>query len=835
MKTYLLYIILILTGLSVAGQTDDTLNIKSQSPENIRILITESALENEEQSQDISGLLQSSQDIFVSTAGFTFGQTRFKIRGFDSEYSSVLMNGIPLNDMETGRAYWSSWGGLNDATRNKEINNGIAASDYSFGGVGGSSNMITRASSFRKNTRLTYSLTNRNYRNRLMFIHSTGMMDNGWALTVSGSRRWAQEGYVEGTFYDAWSYFLSAEKKLNKKHSLGIVAFGAPSKSGRGGVSTQETYDLAGSNYYNPYWGYQNGEKRNSRVNNYNQPMVALSHYWTMAEKTNLTTSVYYSFGRGGGTALDWYDAADPRPDYYRNLPSWDGDVNGLTPAERQYLWENNTDFRQINWDYLYFVNRKNLYTVGNVDGVEGKTYTGNLSNYIIEERRNDRSQLGLTMNYKKEFSDHIIFSSGINLLSYQSDQYKTVVDLLGGDFYLDIDKYAERDFFDPILAQNDLNHPNRVVKEGDVFGYDYTANVNYFDLFAQSEFTYAKVDFYIAASLSGTGFWRTGHMKTGKFPDNSFGDSEKQNFMNPGVKAGMTYKITGRHFASINALFMSRAPSFRNSYISPRTRDDVVDNLTSEKVMSADASYIYRSPYIKFRATGYFARIEDQVYLRSFYHEVLRSFGNYLMTGVDKLHYGLEIGVEGKVTQNITLIGVLAQGMHLYDSRPEVTFTVDNQATVIAERTAFLKNYRVGGSPQTAMSAGFKYFSSKYVWGGANINYYDNIYIEINPDRRTAEGVSNYDPSYPERENILKQEKFDPAFTMDAYIGKSWSIQGYYLSLSFSLSNILDNTDFAFGGFEQFRYDPLDLEKFPPKYFYLYGRQYYLNVNVRF
>lgn len=835
MKTFLLYGMMIVLGLRAMGQTEDTLKVKSPVNDITQILITESDLENEEQTQDISGLLQSSGDIFVSTAGYTFGQTRFDIRGFDTEYSTVLMNGIPLNDMETGRAYWSSWGGLNDATRNKEINPGIAASDYSFGGVGGSTNIISRASSFRKNTKLTYSLTNRNYRNRLMFLYSTGLLDNGWALTVSGSRRWAQEGYVEGTFYDAWSYFVSAEKKLNDRHSIGLVAYGAPSKSGRGGVSTQEAYDLAGSNFYNPYWGYQNGEKRNSRINNYHQPMIALSHYWTIAEKTTLTSSVYYSFGRGGGSALDWYDAADPRPDYYRNLPSWDADVMGLTPSERRNLWENDPNFRQIDWDYLYFVNRKNLYTVNNVDGTEGKTFTGNLSNYIIEERRNDRSQAGLVINFKKEVSENIIFSSGLNLLSYKSDQYKTVVDLLGGDFYLNIDKFAERDFYDPILAQNDLNHPNQVVKEGDVFGYDYTANVNSYDAFAQTEFSYGKIDFYVAATLSGTTFWRTGHMRNGKFPDESYGDSEKQSFVNPGFKSGMTYKITGRHFANINALYMSKAPSFRNSYVSPRTRDHVVDNLKNEKVMSADVSYIYRSPYVKARLTGYYARIEDQVYLRSFYHEGLQSFGNYVMTGVDKLHYGLELGVEGKVTQNITLFGVLAQGMHIYDSRPEVTFTVDNQATVLTERIAYLKNYRVGGSPQTALSGGFKYFSSDYIWGGANINYYDNIYIEINPDRRTAEGVNNYDPSYPERENILKQEKFDPAFTLDAYIGKSWYIEDYYISLSFSVSNILDNTDFAFGGFEQFRYDPLDLEKFPSKYFYMYGRQYYLNVNFRF
>lgn len=836
MKKYFTPILLYLIPCILSAQELDTLKVYPQEEEITQILITASDLENDEQTQDISGLLQSSRDIFVSTAGYTFGQTRFKIRGYNTENSIVMLNGIPLNDRESGRAYWSAWGGLNDATRNKVINSGISDSKYHFGGVGGTTNIITRASSFRKGVKLTYSSTNRSYRNRLMFLASTGLMENGWAFTLSGSRRWAQEGYVEGTFYDAWSYFLSAEKKINDKHSIGFIGFASPNKRGRNGVSTQEAYDLSGTNYYNPYWGWQNGEKRNARINNFHQPMFLLTHYWDMDESTSLSTSVYYSFGRGGSSALDWYDAPDPRPDYYRKMPSWDSEVNGLTPGQRENLWRNDPAFRQLDWDYFYFVNRKNLYTIQNVDGIEGKTYTGNLSSYIIEERRYDKDHMGFNSNFVKEFSENITFSTGLNLSWYKGYRFKVVQDLLGGDFYLNVDKYAERDFQDPITAQNDLNNPNPVILEGDRFGYDYTANVNDYEVHAQADFTYRKVDFFIAANLSGTTFWRTGNMRNGKFPDESYGDSEKQNFFNGGIKGGATYKINGRNFAKVHAMYMTRAPFFRDSYTSPRTRDHVLPNLDSEKIMSGDASYIYRSPYIKSRLTLYYTKFTDQIYNRTFYHEVLRSFGNYAMTGVDKLHYGLELGIEAKATQNFTLYGVVAHGEYLYDSKPRSTFTVDNIAEVLTQRIVYLENYRVGGFPQTALSGGVKFFSSDYIWGGVGINYYDHIYLDINPDRRTAEGVANYDPSYPERDVILEQERLDPAVTLDAYIGKSWRVMDdYFVSINFSVNNILNNQDFAFGGFEQYRYDPLDLGKFPPKYFYLYGRQYYFNINFRF
>lgn len=838
-----------LIGFSLA-QVTDTLSVKEsvkEDEENIpQITVFAQDLESDDQTQDIGGLLQSSKDIFVSTAGYVFGQTRFKIRGYESQYTGVLINGVQVNDPQTGRAYWSSWGGLNDATRNKEIETGIPSSDVVFGGVGGVTNMITRASSFRKQIKLTYSSTNRSYRNRLMFLYSTGMMKNGWAIVASGSRRWANEGYVEGTFYDAWGYFLSVEKKFNKKHSLGLIAYGSPNKRGRNGVSTQEAYDLAGTNYYNPYWGYQDGEKRNSRIGNYHQPMFMLSHYWTIDDKTSLTSTVYYTFGRGGSTALDWYDAADPRPDYYRNLPSYDGqftndgdlDVFDYTQEEKTDRWMDDETFRQLDFDHFYFVNRKNLFTVNDVGGVEGESYTGNLSTYIIEDRRNDKNQFGGTFNLKKELNEHIILSSGLNLSWFKGYKFKVVDDLMGGDFYLNIDKYAERDFpEDSPEIQNDLDNPNQVVFEGDRFGYDYTSNINNYNLFVQGDFSYSKVDFFVSGMIAYDEFWRTGNMRNGKFPDNSYGDSEKQQFINYGFKAGATYKITGRHLVDLNAMYMTHAPYFRSSYLSDRTRDQVVDGLTNEKIFSADLSYIFRSPYLKARVTGYYTKFVDQLYSRSFYHEVLRSFVNYQMTGVDKVHYGAEIGLDGKISQNFSLIGVLAIGEYYYDSRPTATISADNTAQVISDRTIYLQNYKVGGFPQTAASVGIKYFSSDYIYGGININYYDNIYIGINPDRRSAEAVSNYDPEYSEdRDKILDQEKFDPAFTLDAYIGKSFRIDyKYFISVNFSVNNILNNQDFAFGGFEQYRYDPFDMEKFPSKYFYLYGRQYYLNINFRF
>lgn len=839
-RKYLLLIILFFFVSSVLwAQESDTTKLDEKEEISIpTFTLSAEDIEGIEQSQNISALLQSSRDIFVNRAGYTFGPARFKIRGYDSEYTSILLNGVEVNDAESGRAYWATWGGLNDAVRNQDIKTGINASDYGFGRLGGITNINTRASSYRKQVKVTYSLSNRSYRNRMMFIASTGLLDNGWSFVVSGSHRWAQQGYVKGTFYNAYSYFVSAEKKFNDKHSLGLVAFGSPNKRGRSGGSTQEAYDLAGTNYYNAYWGFQNGEIRNARVANYHQPVAMLTHYWTPNKETKITTTINTSFGRGGSTALSWAETGDPRPDYYRNLPSYYLYTDEMEKYEySKHMWENDEAFRQIDWDYFYFANSKFLFTVNDVDGVKGNDLTALRSKYIVEEWRNDKVEFGFHSTLNHDLNEHIKLSAGINYKWYKGMHFKTVVDLLGGEYWLDIDKYADQESFRiSDASQSDLNNPNRIVHEGDVFGYDYDANIRDYQVFAQIEFTYPKVDYYLASEASYNQFWRTGHMRNGKFPDDSYGDSEKNNFFDYGMKGGFNYKINGKNFILGNALFMTQAPNFRASYLSVRTRDFTVSDLTSEKILSGDINYVLRTPVIKSRLSLYYTQIQDQIWARSFYSEVHNTFVNFIMTGVEKSFTGTELGVEAKLSPTLSLNGVWGKGMYIYSSRPNITVARDNDAELISENEkAYIKNYYIGGRPQTVGSFGVKYNSPKFWFASANINYIDDHYIQINPDKRTVAAVSSFNEGDMRLEETLLQEKFPSAFTLDFFGGKSWKLGDYYVFLMVSVSNILDRKDIKTGGYEQYRFDPENIRRFPPKYYYLYGRTYFINLSVRF
>ena len=802
--------------------------------------ISAEELSAESGSDNVSGLLHGSNDLFLSTAAYTFGAMRFKIRGYDNQYSETSINGLNMANMENGSVSWSNWGGLNNVTRYKNTSLGLKKNSVSFGNVGGVTDITMRPSKFRKQVAITYSLTNKNYRHRTMATVSTGLMDNGWALSFSGSRRWSQEGYVEGTYYDTWAYFASIEKKFNNKHSLVLTGFGSPYRRGKQGASTQEVYDILGNNYYNPYWGYQTdaetGEqvKRNSREAKYHKPTVMLNHFWDITKKTSITTSVAGRIGRSGSTSLNWYNADDPRPDYYRFLPSYI--TNPESANTQNDALVNNTDYSQINWDHLYNVNRNSMETVPS--GVAGDSVTGLRAQYLQEEKRYDQKYLvaGTTLN--TQAGDHVYIDAGLQYRKFQTSNYKTIVDLLGADYWLDIDKYAERDIADPDSAQSDLNNPNRVVGIGDIFGYHYDINVENEKAWAQTNFKFNRFEFFLSGFASYTTFWRYGHMMNGKFPEESYEASEKHSFFDYGGKTGFLLKISGRHYIHAHAGYMTQAPTPRNAYISPRTRDHVAGNLQSEKIMSGDIGYTLRAPRIKASANFYYTEFTDRIETKSFYHDGYRNFVNYVISGIDKVHQGMELSTEVKITSTISASAVAALGYYRWTSRPTVDVYVDNSSEELASnKTVYVKNYLVSGTPQTAGSLGLKYSGPKYWFLGINANYLDHSYMSFNPERRTDEAIDGIPQGTDEWNAIVEQERLSSGYTIDAFLGKSFRLGNYYLLFNLSVNNILNNKSIITGGYEQLRYDleDKDPDKFPSKYYYLYGTQYYLNISFRF
>ncbi len=799
--------------------------------------LNETELSEDDESQRVSSLLTSSWDIFSRTAAYNFGVARFRVRGLGNEYGNMYLNGMPMNNLDDGYIAWSIWGGLNDVMRRKNSSSSLEPAFFDFGALSGATNVSLLASDQWKQTRVSYAISNRSYRNRIMATYSTGMMDNGWAFTISGSRRWAQEGFKPGTFYDAYSGFLSIDKKIGEKQLINLVVLASPNKRGGAGGATKEMYELAGTHYYNSYWGYQNGKKRNSRVSNSMQPIVTLRHVWKPNISTEINTTLGYMAGRYGRTRLDWYNAPDPRPDYYRYMPSYQLSTE---MHDRLYdLYVNNEGLRQVNWADLYEYNQAGSGSILKEIGYTGDISNEKFSNYVLQEQRKDPLKITFNTNIQTTLGDNTSIFGGVTYVKQKTHYFQELVDLLGGTFYLNRDKFAERDFPDDNnKLQYDLNNPDKIVRIGDDYGYNYDINTSFAKAWGKALLSLNKIDAYLALEISNTSFFREGYYKNGKFPENSFGKGAVHNFLNYGVKSGITFKINGRNYIFANGLMMTKAPFARNAYLSPRTRDEAVLNLKPENILGGEIAYVYKSPLLSVKTLGYYTSIKNKTKTTSFYHDEQRSFVNYIMTGIDELHIGSELSAEYKLTSAFSVSGVAALGQYLFTSRPSATIAQDNTAEVLTDRTVYMKNYRISGTPQKAMSFGLRYNSPKYWFATLSFNYFDDIWLDFFPDRRTDGAVDGIDKeNNPDLwHNIIDQEKLPSNYTLDFFGGKSWKFGKRYVYLNVGVSNILNNTDFITGGYEQFRFDyqSKDISKFPPRYFYAYGTNYYISVSLR-
>ena len=778
----------------------------------------------------IPGLLHSSRDVYTNNTGYTFSIAWFKTRGLDSKYQTISMNGLIMQNLVTGRASYSQWGGLNHVFRYPEniLNNNPAT--FTFGSIGGASNYTVRPSTFRQQIRATYSLSNRSYNNRLMITGATGLMKNNWAFTASLSGRFGNAiSYVDGTHYDGISYFLSGEKKINEEHSVVLSAFGAYTDRATQGNAVQEVYNLLETNYYNPNWGLQNGEVRAARIKKTHEPVILLSHYFKpMDKKYTIISTLGSTFGKAKSSSLDWYDVPDPRPDYYRYLPSYQEDtlLQGMIADE----WLTDINVRQINWDNIYKVNQYNAAI-------------NQRAQYILKDYVNDHVQIAGASNIVAQLTQHLKLSAGIDVRGFKQRNYQQVNDLLGGSYWMDVDKYAEGDSPDnPDVLYNDLDNKDAILGVGDKYGYDYALNVYKQNLWVMNKFSYNVIDFHVGAQIGATQYWRTGFMRNGLFPETSKGNSDVKNFIDLGLKAGITYKINGRNYLIFNASGLSNAPSVTNVFLSPRTHNQYVNSLNNEKVVSGDLTYMMTYPKVKMRLTGFYTHIFDMSKLTTFYHDDYAALVNYSMTDINQQYMGIEFGIEVKIGEMFYIVGAANIGNYTYTNNPNVTITADNGYDILsadnvsASHTVYFKNFHVAGTPQIAGTLGLK-FNHNYWWANLNVNYFDGIYVDMNPERRTTAARGTLDANSDLYHAIADQTKLKGQITVDASLSKSWKVKRYLIGFNVSVSNVLNNKNLVTTAWEQYRFDYKEnnVNKFPIKYYYAFGTTFYAGINFTF
>lgn len=836
--------------------------------------------------QDSPTILFGQNDVFNNMAGYNFSSVRFRVRGYSSESQDVYLAGVRMNDAITGYTPYSLWSGLNEAVRSKESVNGAEVSDFGFGGYNGLTNIMPMASSIRTGWRGSVLTNSALYRLRLMLTYASGQLDNGWSYAFSASARLGGNDWIKGVFYRSFGYYGAVEKKFNEEHKLGFTFMAAPGERGAQNGSTQEVYDLMGDNMYNSNWGYFGGKVRNARVRKTHEPIAILKYDFTPeSQKFAASATVLYRFGKNGYTALDWYDAPDPRPDYYRNLPSYfymeNTDYNRRNFAKYAWAkeaWESDlSSVTHLNWDRLYAVNSLNA------------TDAGNRSKYVIEERRVDQNDLNFALNGKWNPVKFLTVTGGLSYKWNRTEYYKILDDLLGGDYYVNIDQFAERDFAAyPTMIQNDLdyflkNGAAQTLKEGDKYGYDYYAHVRRAEAWASGRFTFGGLEATVAGRLGYSKFWREGLLRKGLFPgldDNgnpftyegnvitkydqidgrpitSKGESDKKDFLTGSGKLNLSYFIRGGHRIYADAAYITDAPTFNQAFISPRTRNTIMPDLKTIKTLTADINYAYRNSGYDFRITGFYTSIKDQTDVMSFYDDSQNSFTNFAMSGIDERHIGVELGFKVPTpVPNLSVQGVLSYGQYIYTSNPTMYQTYDNSAEYVAGTYGVVIPYwkshptadgktvqhYVPSTPQLATSLGLAW-NKNYWFIDTDVDFFGNSYLDMNPLYRTDMATAGPDNTVTaqEIEYMAAQEKFKNFMLVNASVGKSWYIQRkYQLGFSLQVKNLLNNKDVRTGGYEQTRLVDNTVSKerfyrFDSKYFYMSGINYMLNIYFRF
>ena len=817
----------------------------------------------ENASQDVSSTVILSNDVFLNRAAYQLSPARFSPRGYTGSQELKYINGVEFNDQNRGVFNYASVGALNDMTRNGDVTNFTAPSTFTFGALGGAENINMRASSYTPGGKATVSYTNRNYYLRGMFTYSTGLNEKGWAFTASAGGRYSHEGNIDGTFYNNLALAFSAEKQWQGgKHSLSMTAFVSPVQRGQQGNSYREVYELTDNYLYNPNWGYQNGKKRNAKVVTAFDPTAVISHIWKIDDTTTLTTGVGAHYARYGNTALNWYNAPDPRPDYYRNLPSYYMANNQFSNAAQiAELWRTSYDTRQINWDRLYDTNYR-----GEID--EGTYGAGHRSNYMIEERHTDQRDFNFAANIAHTFRNQSVLRGGLTARINRTEYYDQVKDLLGADYWLDVDKFALRDNgnYNPLLSQNDLDYylkhgEARRVGEGDKFSYDYYANLRQAQVWAQYYASFGGFTMSRGGEVGYTAMWRDGRLRKGLFANNSLGKSKTLDYLTYKLKGEFSYRFSGAHAIDANVAYMVNPPQFRDAFVSARTRNTTTPGLDSEKVLGVDLSYNLNLPWITARVSGYYTSVADQSKVISYYDDTQSSFTNFAMSGIDKRYYGLEVGVVVPIWGGISFNGALSLGDYRYTSDANFTQTRDNSEEVLRGDKVLWDDLYVESTPQTALNLGLSYRGPRNWFASVDFNYYDRIYLSMNPARRTRAAYATVlrpdeaaqlpgAVKYTALMNLRDQEKFDSAYTLNLSVGKNWYIHRIYqLGFSLEVKNILNDQTIRTGGYEQMRLSrrtyvnkegaaaqPIQYYvPFDSKYFYLLGTTYYLNVYFRF
>ena len=697
--------------------------------------------------QEFPEILRNTPSVYVTKEGGGFGDSRINVRGFEQNNIAVMINGVPVNDMETGWVYWSNWSGLADVTNKMQVQRGLGASKLAIPAVGGTINILTNAAEFKKGGNVSTSIGNDGYTKYSTSL-SSGLLDNGLAATMQLTHT-KGNGYIDGTDFKAYSYFISANYNISQKQRISATVTGAPQMHNR--RSIHNNYDnvflstfrcpvndsidnLSRGIKFNPGWGYLDGKVFSWRKNFYHKPKAFINHYLNFSSYTKLKTAFYISTGNGGGTSARGRGLQNDNVDNWSGYDSFHGFGIGVHDSSGQVMFDSIIAYN--NGDYVAaFGGYNNEPDTVRDDLQGGQTGDG----WIRTASVNKHIWYGAISTLEHNINENLSFVGGIDIRYYVGEHYRKVENLLGNGTYLSsfdmnnasnfID-YESGSSFGSFSENSYLNNNNNLLYHNDGI-------VKWLGAFGQIEYSNDKFSFFSSLSLSNQGFKRIDYFNY--LDDDSLQTTDWQIFNGGTFKTGFNFNVNQSSRIFVNTGYFSKQPIFNNIFLN--YQNDINTNAKNQTVRAFEIGYSYFNKLIDFDLNAYYTEWNDRQYSRRFApplgHPRYDVF--YLFYGISQTHKGLEGEINVNLSEKISMSGMVSFGDWVYtnniNSRSTIldafgNFTADSSDSV---KILYAKGLKVGDAAQVTYSLTLKFRPFKNF--SINTTYYvaDELYAPYN------------------------------------------------------------------------------------------------------
>ena len=738
--------------------------------------------------QELPEILNLTPSVYATKQGGGFGDSRINIRGFDQRNTAVMINGQPVNDMENGWVYWSNWAGLSDVTTAMQVQRGLGSSKLAISSVGGTINVITRTSDAREGGTVASTFGNDNYI-KVLGSYNTGLLENGFSASVLVSHTQG-DGYNYGTRFNGDNYFIGLGYKINEKHDLQFIFTGAPQwhhqKSFAPSIANHIRFQPGGSDpdatepnrKYNEDWGYLDGKEYAFRRNFYHKPVMSLNWEWVINAKSRLSTVVYGSWGRGGGTG----EIGEINGDRQFQLPR---DNFGLIRVDDIKTWNSGQSVPDFGVNRNLFDGKfSNTGNNGHPEEFGGEGRNGSDNGISRRASMNSHDWYGTIINFHNDIDENWSFDVGADLRTYEGFHYRVVNDVLGADNYIDYDNRNDRpnviEQEDFVSASPSFN-PWQNIKDQEKIDYNNDGLVNWAGVFGQVEYTNGIVSAFLQGAASNQSFQRVEYFN--ELPENQ--KSEKKNLTGGNIKGGLNYNINENHNVFFNTGYYSKQPLFDAVFIN--FSNTINPDLRNEQIFGLEFGYGYRSSAFSANVNFYRTSWADRFLSRSGDFDIsdgsggstlVRGTANYY--GIEQVHMGLEIDFIWRILDNLRLNGF--GSVANWEYQDDVVADVFNEdQELIGSDVLYLEGVKVGDAAQTTFGLGLDYTFLGGFNAGLNWRYAGQLYADFDPI------------GFRDEDNLGAVEL--PSYNLvDARLSYNWRMEsGTSLEFAVMVNNVFD------------------------------------------